>query len=346
MNRPSVEVRPGQVSRVGFGLSVSGDETFDGGGLNNKPIKLASRKEPIMNSNYPHLLHQIVAWVATLLISLLPDILFTELTGSRPEWLFWAKIALLGGLLLTSLLWKPLRGLRLYFTVLSALYWLEWGVDWVYRQAGYTAWFAGMPPFLRELFGTQIPRVTMGALLIGVMWVLTRSFGRFFFVKGRLDAPATPIPFILTRPPSWKVLGPTIAAAMSLGLVAFVFVFGKPPSLQSLQNVLPLLPFVLLFAASNAFGEEMLYRAPWLAALEGPLGSAQALLITAVYFGLGHFYGVPYGVTGVIMAFVPGWLMGKAMIETRGFFWAWLIHICMDTVIFFFMALGSVAPGG
>jgi len=53
-------------------------------------------------------------------------------------------------------------------------------------------------------------------------------------------------------------------------------VFGKLPSLQSLGIVFPLLPLILLFAASNAFGEEMLYRASWLGALEGPVGPTQA----------------------------------------------------------------------
>lgn len=90
----------------------------------------------------------------------------------------------------------------------------------------------------------------------------------------------------------------------------------------------------------------MLYRAPWLAALESPVGPAHALLITAAYFGISHYYGVPYGVLGMVMAFIPGWLNGKAMLETRGFLWAWFIHLWMDVVIFFFMALGAVSPGG
>jgi len=286
------------------------------------------------------------SWIFTLAVSLLPDILFKELTGALPGWLFWVKMGLCGGCLLLSLLWKPLRALWLYFAVLLLVYGLSWGVDRVYLNLHYTAWFAGMPPFAQNLLAVQIPRATTGGLVVLVMLLLTGSFGRFFFVPGKLDAPAAPIPFILTRPPSWRILGVAIAAAMSLGLVVFVFVFGRPPSLRALQNVLPLLPLVLLFAASNAFGEEMLYRAPWLAALENPLGRTQALLIPAVYFGIAHFYGVPYGVTGVIMAFIPGWLMGKAMLETRGFFWAWFIHLCMDAVIFFFMALGSVTPGG
>jgi hypothetical protein len=71
-----------------------------------------------------------------------------------------------------------------------------------------------------------------------------------------------------------------------------------------------------------------------------------ALLVTATYFGISHYYGVPYGILGCIMAFIPGWLMGKAMLETRGFFWAWMIHFSMDVVIFIFVAMGSVVPGG
>jgi membrane protease YdiL (CAAX protease family) len=178
------------------------------------------------------------------------------------------------------------------------------------------------------------------------MLLLVHRRENFFFVKGKLDAQAAPIPLIMSRPSSWKVLGPAIAGAMCLGLAVFTLVFGSLPSMQSLKNALPLLPFVFLFAASNAFGEEMLSRAPWLAALEVPIGAVHALLVTAVYFGIGHFYGVPYGIPGVILAFIPGWLLGKSMLETRGFFWAWFIHFWMDVVVFTFIALGSVTPGG
>ena len=286
------------------------------------------------------------AWASILAISSLPDIFFRELGGYTPAWLYGAKTGLLALLLLAALGLKQLRPLRLFFASALAIYILQWGVAKAFTAWNYTAWFAGMQPFQRDLFAVQLPRAITGGLLVLAMWALTGGFARFFFVKGDLNAPAGPIPWILTRPPAWRFLGPAIAGAMCLGLLAFTFIFGSLPSAGSFTNVLPLLPFVLLFAASNAFGEEILYRAPWLSALEGPTGPTQALLMTAAYFGLGHFYGVPYGVTGVIMAFVPGWLMGKAMLETRGFFWSWLIHLSMDSVIFFLMALGSITPGG
>jgi membrane protease YdiL (CAAX protease family) len=288
----------------------------------------------------------IISWAVTLLVSMLPDILFRELTGSLPAWLYWAKVGLVIALLLISLVWKRLRPLWLFSAVLLAVYLLEWGVGGYYQSVAYKTWLSGASSFVRDIGSVQIPRVTTGLLLVMIMLALMGGFKQFFLVKGDLNARAAPIPLIMTRPSSWNILGPAIAAAMPLGLLVFVFAFGSLPSLQSLKGIPALLPFVFLFAASNAFGEEMLYRAPWLGALENPVGPAQALLMTAVYFGIEHFYGVPYGILGVILAFIPGWLIGKSMLETRGFFWAWFIHFWMDVVIFFFIALGSVTPGG
>jgi hypothetical protein len=288
----------------------------------------------------------LIAWPVMLLVSSLPNILFLELTGSLPAELFWAKLALIGTLLLGSLFWELLRPLRLFFGVLLSFFLLQWGVARIFEALDYGSWLASANPFLQQIGLVQITRTTTAILMALVMLAVLRRFDRFFLVRGRLDAPAIPIPFILTRPPSWRILGPTITGAMCLGLVVFIFAFGTPPSLESLAPVLPLLPFVLIFAASNAFGEEMLYRAPWLAALETPVGPEQTLLITATNFGIAHYYGVPYGVLGCLMAFIPGWLNGKAMLETRGFFWAWFIHFWMDVVIYFFIALGAVSLGG
>jgi hypothetical protein len=80
--------------------------------------------------------------------------------------------------------------------------------------------------------------------------------------------------------------------------------------------------------------------------LEGAVGPRQALLITAAFFGVMHYYGMPYGWLGVVMSAAVGWLMGKSMLETRGFFWAWWIHLCMDIAAFSFIAMGTVTPGG
>lgn len=288
----------------------------------------------------------VVAWIVTLSISLLPDIFFRELTGSLPAWVFWVKVGLIVVLLAVSLLWRRLRPLWLYAAVLLAVNLLGWLVDRFYQSVTYSSWFMGTSSFVKDMTSVQIPRFTVGILMVLVMLVLFRRFDKFFFVKGKLDAQAAPIPLITDKPHSWRVMGPAVAGAMCLGLIAFSLIFGGLPSLQSLKFAFPVILLVPIFAASNAFGEEMLYRAPWLGALENPIGPVHALLMTSVYFGLAHFYGVPYGILGVVLAFIPGWLIGKSMLETRGFFWAWFIHFWMDMVVFFFIALGSIRPGG
>lgn len=90
------------------------------------------------------------------------------------------------------------------------------------------------------------------------------------------------------------------------------------------------LPAAVLFAGMNAFSENFAYRAALLPQLLPAVGKQQALLLTAVFFGLPHFYGFPPGIGGPILAGFLGWVLGKAMVGTRGFLWPWLIQLPLD----------------
>jgi membrane protease YdiL (CAAX protease family) len=192
----------------------------------------------------------------------------------------------------------------------------------------------------------QGPRFSLALVMTGLLWLLHGDRRRFYLQRGDLGARAEPIPLIMTRPSSWRVLGPFLSVALPGGLTVFMLAFGQMPSAERWAAALPLAPWVLLFAAMNAYGEELSYRAALLSGLEPALGSRHALLVTAVFFGLMHYYGMPYGVLGVVMSAGVGWLMGKAMVETRGFFWAWCIHMCLDVAAFMFIAMGTVRAGG
>ena len=93
-------------------------------------------------------------------------------------------------------------------------------------------------------------------------------------------------------------------------------------------------------SALNAFSEEMTYRAPMLATLEPVVGGRHALWQAAVFFGVAHYFGIPGGLVGAVLSIFMGWMLSKAMLETRGLFWAWWIHFLSDVVIFSFIALG------
>jgi hypothetical protein len=132
---------------------------------------------------------------------------------------------------------------------------------------------------------------------------------------------------------------------LSLGTLAFLILAGRPP-LDIALRALPFLPAILIAATLNAFNEELTYKASFLSVLEDVVGRNQALYLMAAYFGIGHFYGIPYGVIGVLMAGFLGWFLGKSMLETRGMGWAWFIHFWQDVLIFAFLAIGSITPGG
>jgi len=83
-----------------------------------------------------------------------------------------------------------------------------------------------------------------------------------------------------------------------------------------------------------------------LAPLSHAVGKHHSILLTAVFFGLAHFFSVPYGIIGVLMSFLLSYFLSKAMMEVKGIFCSWVIHILQDVAIFKFMAIRSVAPGG
>lgn len=289
----------------------------------------------------------VIAWIVTLAVSELPQILFHELTGSVPAWLFGVKVALLMVAILASTFAQNVRPLRPFFLIVFALLALQGLMAQAATTPAWHGLFGSDPTsFTSSLMNAEAQRFLIAALMAGVAWLVLRDRRAFFFAKGDLNALAGPLRFAgVTGSSTWRKRGPLIALALSAGLALFIILAGGAP-LGYLSRALPLMPFVILFAAMNAFGEEMSYRAPQLGALQAQVGPAQALLMTATFFGIGHFYGVPYGPFGVAMAFVLGWILGKSMIETKGMLWAWLIHFCMDVVVFTFMAAGAVTPGG
>lgn len=287
------------------------------------------------------------AWIIILLASLLPDILWREFIKTDAGWIFWAKIGLLAVLLAVSYFWPNLRPLRKFIIILIGIHAFEKIITWASFQPFWQAWFGGAnQPFSNWMMGTQLERLAVSLLMIGLLFALGYRRKDFFLTPGNLKAPITPVRWLgFPKPDPWTRFGGQFAVYITLGILAFLLI-GNLPSGAALARLLPMVPFVLLFAAMNAFNEEMTYRASLIPTLEGTLGPQTAVLIAASFFGIGHFYGVPYGIVGVLMSTFLGWFLGKAMVETRGFFWAWLIHFLQDVMIFSFLAMGSVTPGG
>ena len=291
-----------------------------------------------------HLTLIITAWVATLLSSNLLLIISRELYHAEPGWIFQVRLSVLGVALLAALLRQELRPLLKYVLVIAMLFLLEFIAGWIGASQFWQRAFSSSS-FSVSMASTQALRLLVSLGMVMVMMNLQKKPALFFLTRGKPDAIAEPIPLIMTKPVLWSRLGWILAACISGGTMAFLLL-GSIHEGNAAARLLPLLPAVLIFAAMNAFSEEMSYRAAPLSVLEEPLGKNQSLLLTSLFFGLGHFYGIPYGVMGVIMASLLGWFLGKSMLETRGFGWAWFIHFLQDVMIFAFMVIGTITPGG
>jgi membrane protease YdiL (CAAX protease family) len=289
----------------------------------------------------------IAAWAIMLFASLLPTTVVKEIFGGDAAWLFWARVGTLAVLAGVSFVLPLLRSLRSFMILLAAIYVIEMGVSRAAQLPFWQSLFGGDNlSFTTSMLGTQLERLVVALLMIVVLLLLGFTRRQFFLVKGDLRAPVDPVRLRgFPNQDTWMRFGFQWAIYITLGTLAFLFIAGRPSG-SALLQALPILPMVLLFAAMNAFSEEMTYRSALLAPLEGVVGPRQALYMTALFFGIGHFYGVPYGIIGMVLASFLGWMLGKAMLETRGFFWAWFIHFLQDVAIFSFMAVGSIVAGG
>jgi membrane protease YdiL (CAAX protease family) len=94
------------------------------------------------------------------------------------------------------------------------------------------------------------------------------------------------------------------------------------------------MPLVLLLSFSNSLAEELIFRFGVVGGLFNHYPKLTILIISAILFGLPHYFGWPRGIIGVIMSGLLGYILCKATIETKGFSVAWTIHFVQDLIIF------------
>jgi len=311
----------------------------------------------ISNENQNRTALLVVAWTVMLLVSLLPVVILQEIFHIPIPYQSRVQVSLAFLLLMlgSSYVWKALRPLRDYFVVFIILYAAEGFFYGLVGNLPTLEPYLESKAFVPTMMANQLLRMAVSLVMLAGLMVIKRKREAFYLVRGNLGATADPIPLIMAKPNSWRKLGVILSLVVSLGTLTFLLIAAYPSLSAQFKSgglggfsaqTLVLILLVLLFAAMNAFSEELTYKASFLSVLVDPLGRRQALLIMAAFFGIGHYYGIPYGIAGVLMAAFLGWLLGKSMLETKGFFWAWFIHFLQDVLIFSFLAIGSVTPGG
>jgi membrane protease YdiL (CAAX protease family) len=283
----------------------------------------------------------VIALFVTLAISRLPEIVARELLRLDVPWMAWAILGLTVGLWAAARFIPALGPLERFLAVMALV----------------NALIAGLPPLLESsIWQTLVPasidpmvallatRVLFGVLGLAVLaWAswLGASRRELFANVGDVNAPT------LTKRKDgsvlrWRRLG-TIAFVL-LALLMVWFGFPMLPRAFELGAAIPAIAIGAVAAALNAWWEETAFRAGPLSMLQRATGPGAGVLILALFFGLGHFYGgVPSGPMGLIATGAVAVLLGRAMIETRGLAWPVALHFAIDLVIFTFTAIASVA---
>lgn len=189
-------------------------------------------------------------------------------------------------------------------------------------------------PFVDAKLKYQIASFVLALVILTIVYTLFPYNARRFYKAGDLSAPAEPVKWLGIKPTdTWKTVGRSFAVIVSLATGAFVYFNIAQGQSLDVGNV-RFLPFILIFAAMNAFTEEAITRLSVVTALDGILPRPVIYLISGVIFGIPHYFGMPGGILGSLMAGFLGWLLAKSIAETEGMFWAWFIHFLQDVIIF------------
>lgn len=120
----------------------------------------------------------IVAWIITILLSSVPNILWQETMHRGTPWLFRGKLTLVLALLAFSAFVRLLRPLAPYATVFLAILSLERLGQLTMDAPAFLRWFTGN--WGRSMMGMQLIRLGATGTLIAVVWLLVRSRRRAF----------------------------------------------------------------------------------------------------------------------------------------------------------------------
>ncbi len=288
----------------------------------------------------PDSLRQILAWIAVIGTKL-PEIIWKE-SGHRISFTFLAFESLLLVAAAVAVAASPrLRGLTRFLLAVAGMNFAWEFVVPALAQTNFVHTLSNNASWGARMFIARA--LTLSGAVLGCLTLIGSGLTRrdLYLRWGNFAAPAEPIRFLgLRKPVPWTWFGPALLVVFALALCPFLYATVHPDFGAS-GRIVRLLPWMFAVAALNAASEEFQFRSLLLAHLRNIFRPGEAVLLTAAFFGFGHFYGQPSGLLGLLMAGIAGWIWGRSMIETKGFGWAFLTHMVQDMIIFAFLALGA-----
>jgi len=187
--------------------------------------------------------------------------------------------------------------------------------------------------FVNNLAKYQIFALAVAILVTISILILTPESKRFLSI-GQLNLIAEKEKWLgINGKSSWRLNGLQLLFFVSIATGIFMFLAVKYTN--SIDNFhWSFVPLVLLFSLTNSLAEELIFRFGIVGGLFHHYPKLTILIVSALLFGLPHYFGFPNGFIGVLMSGVLGYILCKATIETNGLSIAWSIHFIQDVIIF------------
>lgn len=187
----------------------------------------------------------------------------------------------------------------------------------------------------------QSLQLILTAIVLTLVYLLNPVNFQTFFSMGDVHAHINKIAWLgVTGNETWLEIATSIGLFITLGTGVFMFFQLKKANVDYRYFLVSLL-WAIPFSMANAFSEESIFRIGIVSPLYGVLAVPVIVLISGAVFGLPHYFGMPSGVIGALMAGFLGWLLAMSLVETQGLFLAWAIHFVQDVVIITSMILMS-----
>ena len=187
--------------------------------------------------------------------------------------------------------------------------------------------------FVNGLAKYQLFALVVG-ILVTISILILSPDSRQFLNKGQLSIIAEKEKWLGINGKSfWKINGLQLLLFISIATGIFMFMAVKyTNSINNFQW--GFIPLILLFSLTNSLTEELIFRFGIVGGLFNHYPKLTILIISAILFGLPHYFGWPSGIVGILMSGVLGYILCKATIETKGLSIAWTIHFVQDIIIF------------
>jgi hypothetical protein len=290
----------------------------------------------------------IFSWTIVLIVSPLAIIFWRTLAAHEPIWWPWVHFAALLILMSLTFFKSTLKPFRRFAAIVIVIFVMGYGGGWdwglipfIRSSEVWGLWIAPVPGAVPEII-LHLLRLSPALIILSFLLLSGRKRKDFYLIKGDTRATIEKSRILgIKKPEPWIKIALLFSAVFASVTTLFLIAVNGFP-LESFASNWFLIPVGLLIATINAFNEEFTLRAAPLGEIEPVIGKANSILVTATYFGLGHYFGVPSGVLGVLLSGFLGWFLGKSMIETKGFFVAWLVHFITDIPIFLFFIAGGI----